>query len=114
VHGEGKEESINLVETIKSLQRYVLRYKVDNERLMKYQEQQNGFNIKLLQSLDKIEKKVYKETDSSKSKDHRSHVKKEEYRSDGRHNHHSPRHSIRREYSSPSLYLVQSIVEGLG
>jgi hypothetical protein len=29
-HGEGNEESINLVETIKSLQRDVLSYKADN------------------------------------------------------------------------------------
>jgi hypothetical protein len=85
----------------------VLSYKDDNERLMKSQEQQNGFNIKLLQSLDMIEKKVDKETDSSKSKDHRSHAKKEESRSVGRHHHHSPRHSVRREESSPSLSPVR-------
>jgi hypothetical protein len=34
-HGEGKEESMNLVETIKSLQKYVQSYKDDNERLIK-------------------------------------------------------------------------------
>jgi hypothetical protein len=34
-HGEGKEESMNLVETIKSLQKDVRSYKDDNERLMK-------------------------------------------------------------------------------
>jgi hypothetical protein len=55
-HGEGKEESMNLVETIKSLQKDVQSYKVDNERLMKSKEQQDGFNIKLMQSLDIIEK----------------------------------------------------------
>ena len=39
-HGEyGKEESMNLVETIKSLQKDVQSYKVDNERLMKAKEQ---------------------------------------------------------------------------
>jgi hypothetical protein len=37
-HGEGKEERINLVETIKSLQRDVLSYKDDNEKLMKSHE----------------------------------------------------------------------------
>jgi hypothetical protein len=44
---------MNLVETIKSLQKNVQSYKVDDERLMKSKEQQDGFNIKLLQSLDK-------------------------------------------------------------
>jgi hypothetical protein len=34
-HGEDKEESMNLIETIKSLQRYMQSYKIDNERLMK-------------------------------------------------------------------------------
>jgi hypothetical protein len=37
-HGEGNLEIINLVDTIKSLQRDVLRYEVDNERLMESQE----------------------------------------------------------------------------
>jgi hypothetical protein len=37
-HEEGKEESMNLVETIKSLQRDVQIYKADNERLMKAKE----------------------------------------------------------------------------
>jgi hypothetical protein len=52
-HGEGKEESMNLIETIKSLQKDVQIYNVDNERLMKVKEQHEGFNIKLMQSLDK-------------------------------------------------------------
>jgi hypothetical protein len=38
-HGEGKEESTNLVETIKSIQKDVQSYKVDNERLMKSKKQ---------------------------------------------------------------------------
>ena len=37
-HGEGKEESMNLVETIKKFQRDVLSHKVDNERPMKAKE----------------------------------------------------------------------------
>jgi hypothetical protein len=61
-HKEGKEECINLVETIKGLQKYVQSYKADNERLMKAKEQQYGFNIKLMQSLDIIENKMDKET----------------------------------------------------
>jgi hypothetical protein len=38
-HGEGKEESMKLVETINFLQRDVPSHKVDNERLMKSKEQ---------------------------------------------------------------------------
>ena len=51
-----------MVETIKGLQKDDQRYKADNERLMKAKEQQDDFNIKLVQSLDKIEKKMDKET----------------------------------------------------
>jgi hypothetical protein len=47
-HDEGKEESINLVETIKNMQKYVQSYKEDNERLRKSKEQQDGFNINSL------------------------------------------------------------------
>jgi hypothetical protein len=39
-HGEGKKESMNLVETIQILQKDVQIYKVDNERLMKSKEKQ--------------------------------------------------------------------------
>jgi len=79
-----------LVDTIKSLQRDVLTYKDDNEKLIKAQAHQNGFNIKLFQILDKIEKKLDKETFSSKSKDNISHAKKEESKSVGKHHNHSP------------------------
>jgi hypothetical protein len=65
------------VETIKRLRKYVQIYKVDSERLMKSKEKQYGFNIKLMQSLDRIEKKMDKKIESSNSrshKNHRSHV----------------------------------------
>jgi uncharacterized coiled-coil DUF342 family protein len=47
-HREGKEESMNLVKTIKSLQKDVQSYKTNNDRLMKAKEEHNGFNIKFL------------------------------------------------------------------
>jgi hypothetical protein len=55
-----------------------------------------------MQSLDIIEKKMDKETESSKSGSHRSHDERRRTRSVGRHHHHSPRHSTRREHSSSS------------
>jgi hypothetical protein len=106
-NGGGKEESRNLVETIKSLQRDVQSYKLHNERLMKAKEQQDGFNIKLLQSLDRIEKKMDKETKSSKSRSYRSHAKRGEFGSASRHHHHSPRHSMRRAHNIPSLSPIR-------
>jgi len=49
---------MNLVEDIKSMQKNVHSYKVDNERLMKSKGQRDGFNLKMLQRLDRIEKKM--------------------------------------------------------
>jgi len=107
-HEEGREESINLVEMIKSMQQDVSSYKVDNERLMKAQEKQNEFNIKLFHSLEMIEKKVDKVTHSSKSKGHNYDTKKKESRSDGRHHHHhSPRHLFTRAENNPGLFPIR-------
>ena len=67
---------MNLVETIKGLKKDVQIYKDDNEKLMKSKEQQDEFNVKLMQSLDRIENKMYKETESSRSRSCRSHDEK--------------------------------------
>ena len=95
---------MNLVETIKSFQKDVQSYKDDNNRLMKAKEEQDGFNIKLLQRLDETEKNMDKEIESNKSGGHTSHDKGRKSRSTNIHLHHSPRHSTRRarSISSPS------------
>jgi hypothetical protein len=100
---KSKEEHINLVETIKGLQKYVQSYKDDNKRLMKTKEQQDDFNVKLMQSLDKIEKKMDKETESIRSRSRRSSDKKRrEARCVDMKHHHSPKHSFRKVHSSSS------------
>jgi hypothetical protein len=57
-------------------------------------------NIKLIQSLKRIENKLDKESDSSKSRIHRSPDEKRKSRSFGRHHHHSQGKSKRRAHSS--------------
>jgi hypothetical protein len=57
--------------------------------------------------LDKIEKKMDKETESSKSRSHRSHDKIRETKSVDRHHHHSPSNSVRREHGSSSPSSVR-------
>jgi hypothetical protein len=84
------------------LQKDIQNYKVDNDKLMKAKEEQDGFNIKFLQSLDKIEKKLDKEIESSKSRRHKSHDERRKTRSVDMHHHHSPRHSVWRVHSSSS------------
>jgi hypothetical protein len=97
---------MNMAETIKNLQKDVQIHKDDNESIMRDKEQQDDFNMKLLESLKRIEKKLDKESDSSKSGSHRPFDEKRKARSVSRHHHHSPRHSNKREgrSSSPSPF----------
>jgi len=113
-HKEGKEEHIKLVETIKGLQKYVQSYKVDNKKLMKAKEQQDDFNIKLMQSLDKIENKMDKETESRKSRSCISHDEIIKTRSDGMNNHHSRKHSFIKAWSSSSISPVRKLKRRIG
>jgi hypothetical protein len=101
-HGEGRDENMNVVETIKSLQKDVQSHKADNERLMRAKEQQDDFNMNLMQSLNIIEKKLDRESGSSKSRSHRPPGEKIRTRSVRRHHHHSPRHSNKKENRSSS------------
>jgi hypothetical protein len=111
---KSNEERINLVETIKGLQKYVQIYKIDNERLMKGKEQQDGFNIKLIQSLDIIEKKMDKKTKLNNSRSHRYHGERKETRSVDRKHHHSPKYSFRKVCTSSSLSLVKNHKRTIG
>jgi hypothetical protein len=77
-------------------------HKDDNERLMRAKEQQDDFNMKLLERLNRIENKLDKESGSSKSGSHKSHDEKRKTRSVSRHHHHSPRNSNKRSHSSSS------------
>jgi hypothetical protein len=95
-HGEGRDENMNMVETIKNLQKDVQSHKVDNERIMRAKEQKDDFNMKLLESLKKVENKLDKESGSSKSGSHMPSDEKRKARSVRRHHHHSPRNSNKR------------------
>jgi hypothetical protein len=99
---------MNLVEPITSLERDVQSYKADHERIMKCKEKQDGIQIRLLKSLYRIEKKVYKETYLRNSKSHISHDKRRESRSVDRYHHHLPRHSVKRAESSSSPFPIRN------
>jgi hypothetical protein len=53
---------MNLVEDVKILQKCVHSYKVYNKRIMRDKVQQDDFDVKLMQSLDRIENNMDKET----------------------------------------------------
>jgi hypothetical protein len=103
-HGEEKNKEVSMMKLIKNLQKDVQIHQADNERLKKAREQQEDFNMKLMQSLERIENKLDKESGSSKSGSHRSPEKKGRSRSGSRHHRHSPKHSNKRAHnnSSPS------------
>jgi hypothetical protein len=106
-HGEERNEDLNMVETIKNLQKDVQIHKADNESLMKAKEQQDDFNMMLLEGLNIIENKLVKESDSNKSGSQKSSEEKGKEKSDSRHHHHSQRHSNKRAGNNSSLSLVR-------
>jgi hypothetical protein len=90
------------------LQKYVQSYKIDNERLMRAKEQQDDFNVKLMQSLDIIENKMDKGRESSRSRSHISHDEKiREERSVGK-------HSFRKVHSSSSPSPIRNHKRRIG
>jgi hypothetical protein len=103
-HGEGRDENMNMVETIKKLQKDVQSHKVDNERIMRAKEQQDDFSMKLMQSLNIIEKNLDRESGSRKYGSHMPPDENRRTRSVRRHHHHSSRNSNKKENinSSPS------------
>jgi len=109
-HGEEWDENINMEETIKNLQKDVQSHKADNERIMKAKEQQDEFNMKLLEILNRIENKLDKESGSSKLGSQKSHDEKRKIRSVSRHHHHSLRNSNKRSQSNSSPSPVRKYV----
>jgi hypothetical protein len=75
--------------------------RADRRKLRKAQEKQAKFNIKLLKSLERIEKKLDKESVSSRTGSHQTSEGRSS-RSVGRHHHHSQGCSKRRKPNSSS------------
>jgi hypothetical protein len=75
---------------------------------MRAKEQQDDFNMKLLEILNKIEKKLDKESGSRNSRSHKPYDEKRKARSVSRHHHHSLRHSNKRSDSSSSPSPVRN------
>jgi hypothetical protein len=63
--------------------------------------------MKLLEGLNRIEKKLVKESGSSKSRSHKTSDEKRKEKSVSRHHHHSPRHSNKREGKNSRLSPVR-------
>jgi hypothetical protein len=103
LNSNGHEKEIdkegNLRKIIEKLQKDAQTHREDSKKLRKTQEKQGEFNIKLLKSLERIEKKLDKENDSSRTESHQN-SEWRRLRSDGRHHHHSQSRSKIRARSS--------------
>jgi hypothetical protein len=106
-HGDERNEDMNMAKTIKNLQKDVQSHKYINGRLMKTKEQRDDFNIKLLEGLNRIEKKLVKESNSSRSESHKSSEEKGEVKSASRHHHHPHTYSHKRVGNNSSLSPVR-------
>jgi hypothetical protein len=69
---------------------------------LKFRDKQGEFNLRMLKSLERIEKKLEKESDSSKTESRRTPERKRRSRSVSRHRRRSPKHSSREAHSSSS------------
>jgi hypothetical protein len=69
---------------------------------MRVRDRKGQFNLRMLKSLERIEKKLEKESDSSKTESHRTPERKRRSRSVSKHHRHSPKHSSREAHNSSS------------
>jgi hypothetical protein len=101
-HGEEIDKEGNMMKIIERLQKDAQTHRTDSKKLRKAQEKQGEFNVKLLKSLERIEKKLEKESDSRKTGSRRTPEKKIRSRSVSRHRRRSPKHSNKEAHSSSS------------
>jgi predicted aspartyl protease len=101
-HGKemGKEE--HMMQLIERLQKYAQARLADSQKLMKIRDRQGEFNLKLLKSLERIEKKLEKGSDTSRSRSFKTPEGRRRSRSGNRHYHLSPKHSSKETHSSSS------------
>jgi hypothetical protein len=83
------------------LKKYAQNRRVDSRKLKKAQEKQGEFNVNFLKSLERIEKKLDKESELSRTGSHQNYEGRRS-RSVGRHHDHSQGPSKRRVHSSSS------------
>jgi hypothetical protein len=65
-HGEEIDKEGNMMKIIERLQKDAQTHQANSRKIMKDKEQQGKFNLKLMKCLERIEKKLDKERDSSK------------------------------------------------
>jgi hypothetical protein len=101
-HGKEIDKEGCMMKLIEKLQKYAQARRDDSQKLMKIRDRQGEFNLKMLKSLERIEKKLEKESDTSRSRSVRTPERRRRLRSGSRHYCFSPKHSGRETHSSSS------------
>jgi hypothetical protein len=101
-HGKEMDKEEHMMQLIERLQEDAQARLADSRKLMKIRDRQGEFNLKMLKSLERIEKKLEKERDSSTTESRRTHGRRGRSRSGSRHLSRSQRHSDSKTHSSSS------------
>jgi hypothetical protein len=100
-HGEEIDKEGHMMKIIEKLEKDSQTHRIDSRKIRKAQDKQGEFNLKLIKSLERIEKKLDQERDSSKIGSHPTSEGRIS-RSVGKHHHHSQGRSKRRAHNSSS------------
>jgi hypothetical protein len=91
-----------MMKIIEKLQKDAQTHREDSRNIRKTRDKKGEFNLKLLKSLERIENKLKKESDSSKTEIRTTLERKRRSRSVSRHRRLSPKHSSREAHSKSS------------
>jgi hypothetical protein len=91
-----------MMKIIEILQRDAQAHRADSQKLMRIRDRQGEFNLKMLKNPERIERKLEKESDTSKTGSRRTPERKRRSRSGSRHHCRSPKHSDKEAHSSSS------------
>ena len=99
-HGKEMDKEEHMMQLIERLQEDAQARLADSRKLMKIRDRQGEFNLKMLKSLERIEKKLEKGKDSGTTESRITHGRRSRSRSGSRHLSLSQRHSDSKTHSS--------------
>jgi hypothetical protein len=101
-HGKEMDKEGRMMKIIEGLQREAKERRADSRKLMKVRDRKGKLNLRFMQSLERIEKKLEKGRNSSTTESRRTQGERSRSRSDSRHHSHSQRRSGSKTHSSSS------------
>jgi hypothetical protein len=101
-HRRELDKEGHVMKIIERLQKDAQARRADSRKLMKVRDRQGQFNLRMLKSLERIEKKLEKESDTRKTGSRRTPERKRRSRSGSRHRRRSPKHSDKEAHNSSS------------